>query len=598
MKTWIKNGIGALAIVAVAALTGAAVRTFHEPGQLDVINAQAMDMSAMRPPAGAALVSLESVKRGAVSDTVTYTGSVLAYNEQDVSARITGLVVALPVYPGDTVHAGQLVAQLDSAEVGAQTQQAERNAQAAQIGAQVAHLTHHVHHKAALDQANAQVTEAQQGVSDAQAEAAADDAAISDVQAGVQSAQANADYWKTEIAREKQLADAGAVSKQEYQNELAQSQAAYAALSQARAKVTEALATDKAAHVKIQTAQSQVSAANAGVRMAQADIIVAAGQSSQAEATALAAQSGVDQAAIVQGYTRITAPSNGVVTQRPIAPGTLVQPGTVLLKIAEIDKVRVQANVSVGDVGSLQVGSPVQIVMQDGGSPIDARVTSIFPSASPDTRTAVVEAVIDNPGHRILPGSFVSMKISKHEDGDQLMVPVSSIVAQDSQSYVWVAKGASTAAGPTYECVICHIHYTAAQAAKFHYRDPMEGGKLVPIKGTGAAPAAGPVTAHEVPVQVLGSDGEWAQVTSDALTADDKVVTQGIAGLSEGVRIASTAWGPDGPKSLPTAATADAGLAVYRCEKCGMTFSAADAKKYNYVDPMDGGKLVPVGPAS
>jgi multidrug efflux pump subunit AcrA (membrane-fusion protein) len=598
MKTWIKNSIGVLAVVVVAALTGVAVRTFHEPGQLDVINAQAMDMSAMRPPAGAALVSVDSVKRGAVSDTVTYTGSVLAYNEQDISARITGLVVALPVYPGDTVHSGQLVAQLDSAEVGAQTQQAERNAQAAQIGAEVAHLTHHVHHKAALEQANAQVTEAQQGVSDAQAEAAADDAAISEAQAGVLSAQASADYWKTEIAREKQLADAGAVSKQEYQNEVAQSQTAFAALIQARAKVTEALATDKAAHVKIETARSQVSAADAGVRMAQADIIVAAGQSSQAEASALAAQSGVDQASIVQGYTRITSPSNGVVTQRLIAPGTLAQPGTVLLKIAEIDRVRVQANVSVGDVSGLGVGSPVQIVLQDGGSTIDSHVTSIFPSANPETRTAVVEAMIDNPGHKILPGSFVAMKISKQGDGDQLMVPVSSIVSVDGQSYVWVATGASPARGVTYECVICHIHYTAAQAAKFHYRDPMEGGKLVPIKGTGTAPTTAAVTAHEAPVQVLGSDGVWAQVTSDTLTSADKVVTQGIAGLSEGVRIASTAWGPDGPKSLPTAAMADTGLSVYRCEKCGMSFSAADAKKYNYIDPMDGGKLVPAGPSS
>jgi len=32
----------------------------------------------------------------------------------------------------------------------------------------------------------------------------------------------------------------------------------------------------------------------------------------------------------------------------------------------------------------------------------------------------------------------------------------------------------------------------------------------------------------------------------------------------------------------------------YECTACHMRYSAADAKKYNYKDPMDGGKLVPV----
>jgi tRNA(Ile2) C34 agmatinyltransferase TiaS len=46
--------------------------------------------------------------------------------------------------------------------------------------------------------------------------------------------------------------------------------------------------------------------------------------------------------------------------------------------------------------------------------------------------------------------------------------------------------------------------------------------------------------------------------------------------------------------TLPTAATANIGKTIYRCEKCGMTYSAADAKRLGYIDPMDGGKLVPV----
>lgn len=601
MKTsLLKNLLALLAIIGVIVGTSWAVHRFHKPGQLDVISAQAMDMSQMRPPTGAAPVALASVRQGSLADTVTYTGTVAAYNEQDISPRITGRLVSLPVYPGDPVRAGQVVAQLDTAEVAAKADQAAQEARQSQLGARVAHLTHHLHHQAALEQASAQVQAAQQGVSDAQAQAQADQAAIADAEAGVQSAQANSDYWTTEIVREKQLADAGAVSRQEYQNEQAQAQAASAAVTQARAKVTQARATAQSAGAKIRVARRQVTAAQAGVRMAQADVAVAEGQAAQAEAGASAAQASARQAAVVQGYGRITAPTGGIVTARPVAPGTLVQPGTTILRIAEIDRVRVQAHVAVTDLSGIRPGTPVQVIPQgDGTHGFAARVTSVFPAASDQTRTTVVEAVVPNPGHRLLPGGFVTVRISKNTAVARLLVPASAVVSQGGQSYIWTAgNGMAASAGQVYECVICHIHYTAAQAAKFHYKDPMEGGKLVPLKGApSAAPTTG-LTAHRIAVQVGASDGTWTEVSSDALSLGTRVVTHGQAGLTEGARVVATAWGADGPKSLPTAAGANAGQTVYRCEKCGMTFSAEDAKKNNFIDPMDGGRLFPVKPVA
>lgn len=595
MNIWIKNSIGLLAIIFVIFITGVFVRRFHTPGQLDVISAQAMDMTQMRPPPGAAPVALGSVRQGSLANTVTYTGSILAFNEQDISPRITGRLVSLPVYPGDAVRAGQIIAQLDAAEVGAKAAQAIQEARQAEIGAQVAHLTHHLHHQAALDQATAQVETARQSVSDAQAEAQADEAAISDAQAGVQSAQAGADYWKTEITREKQLADAGAVSQQEYQNELSQAQASIATLAQMQAKVREARATAQAAQAKIQVARRQVEAAQAGVRMAEADIAVAQGQATQAEAGASAAQASAREAAVVRGYSQIKAPLNGIVTARPVSPGTLVQPGTVILKVAEIDRVRVQAHVAVSDIEGIHAGTPVQITLQgDGSHPIAARVTSAFPAASEETRTAIVEAVIPNPGHRLLPGGFVTMRLAENTVTDKLLVPASAIVSEGGAASLWKAIGAASATGQVYECVICHIHYTAAQAAKYHYKDPMEGGKLVPLKAAQTTQATG-LTAHQVTVQVGATDGTWTEVSSDALREGERVVTRGQAGLTEGAHVIATAWDVNGPKTPPSAAAAMGSQTVYCCEKCGMTFSEEDAKRHNFIDPMDGGRLLPVG---
>lgn len=549
MNKWINAVAGLTAVVLTLAGTGWAVRHYHTPGQIDLLSAQAMDMSAMRPPTGAAPVALASARRGALASTVTYTGTVAAYNEQALSSRITGTLVSLPVYPGDSVRAGQTVAQLDTSEVGPQAASAAASARQAQIGADVAVLTHRLHHQAALDQAQAELEAAEQGVPNARAEADADQSAIADAQAGVTGAQATADYWKTEIVRERQLADAGAVSRQEYQNELSQAQAAAAAAGAAQAKVREAKATAQAARDKIAVAQRQAGAARAGVRMARADMLVADGQTAQAQAGADAAKAAAGAAAAQAGYSRIAAPFSGLVTARPVAPGTLVQPGTTILKIAQINRVRVQANVAAEDLAGIHIGSPVQITVQGNSvRAFAAHITSVFPSANAETRTAVVEAVVPNPGDRLLPGAFVTMQIATETVKDRLLVPSSSVVSLGGGSAVWTAAGG---------------------------------------------------TAHQVSVRAGASDGAWTAVASGALSAGVPVVTHGQAGLTDGAAVVAAAWGAGGPQALPlAAAAAPAGKMVYRCEKCGMTYSAADAKKYNYKDPMDGGTLRPVAPTA
>lgn len=586
------NIITFLVIVVVACGTVLVVRRFHKPGQLDVVTAQAMDMSAMRPPTGAAPVALASVRRGSLDDTVTYTGSVLAYNEQDISPRVTGTVVSLPVYPGDHVRAGQVVAQLDTAEASAKTAQAVAQARQAEQSARVAQLNHGLRSQAALDQAATQVGAAEQAVVGTQAEAQAAQDAVADAQAGVQGAQASVGYWKTEIVREKQLAGAGAASRQEYQSELSQAQAADAALAQARSKVRQAKATVGAARAKAVQAQRQVTAARAGTRLAEADSLVAAGQADQEAAGATAAQAAAREAAVVQGYARITSPANGVVTERPVAPGTLVQPGTVLLRVAEISRVRVQAHVAAADLAGVGPGTPVVIIPQGGAArPINAKVTSVFPAASDQTRTAVVEAVVPNPGGRLLPGAFVTVRIAKPQASIGTLVPAGAVVSEGGYSYVWLASGGAQAPA-TFRCEKCHMTYSAADARKNRYLDPMDGGRLLPVTSE-SPPAAGGLTAHRVPVQAGASDGAWTEIAGDVPTGS-RVVTHGQAGLAEGATLVTTSWGAGGPQALPTASAASPDKTLYRCEKCGMTYSEADARRNSFIDPMDGGRLVPV----
>ncbi|MGQ9464035.1 MAG: hypothetical protein ACUVTP_13450, partial [Candidatus Fervidibacter sp.] len=66
------------------------VPKYRRPGQMTVIEAQAIDMTAMKPPEGILPVATEIVKPSPFEVSVTYTGTVVPLNEEVVVARVTG----------------------------------------------------------------------------------------------------------------------------------------------------------------------------------------------------------------------------------------------------------------------------------------------------------------------------------------------------------------------------------------------------------------------------------------------------------------------------------------------------------------------------
>jgi len=108
-----------------------------------------------------------------------------------------------------------------------------------------------------------------------------------------------------------------------------------------------------------------------------------------------------------------------------------------ILKVAQIDKVRLQANVGEKDLPSIKVGSPVTVTTT-GGEPFTARVTSVFPFVDQGPRTAIVEALRDNSGRRLLPGQYVTMRFVTVERPEALTVPRSAVVRLGGKAAVWV----------------------------------------------------------------------------------------------------------------------------------------------------------------
>jgi RND family efflux transporter MFP subunit len=127
----------------------------------------------------------------------------------------------------------------------------------------------------------------------------------------------------------------------------------------------------------------------------------------------------------------------------------------VILRVAQTDPVRLQANVAEIDLARIKAGNRL-LARDPSGSrpPLVARVTSIAPTVDPATRTGIVEAVVPNADGRFLPGQFINVDISIGRGEDALRVPLSAVhtrtlpgegvLAEGARRYVWLAEGAGT----------------------------------------------------------------------------------------------------------------------------------------------------------
>lgn len=145
-------------------------------------------------------------------------------------------------------------------------------------------------------------------------------------------------------------------------------------------------------------------------RVAQEKRIAAEAQLNQAEAA-------YDEACVARDELTLTAPSDGVVTNRLHEPGVVIAAGSPVLTLIDLDKLHLKVYVPENLIGQLHLGLPAKIYSDAfPDEPYDATVSYISSRAeftpkevqTPDERVklvyAVKLAVNDNTDHRLTPG--------------------------------------------------------------------------------------------------------------------------------------------------------------------------------------------------
>ncbi|MDX1997314.1 MAG: efflux RND transporter periplasmic adaptor subunit [Thermoanaerobaculia bacterium] len=177
-----------------------------------------------------------------------------------------------------------------------------------------------------------------------------------------------------------------------------------AELAEARARVSEGEAELKMAELDLERA-TRLFAAEVGTREAldraqtRRDAVFARGENAHAAVRRLEAQ---------RAKARVFAPISGVVLVRNVQPGEHVEAGEALVTVADLTRVRIEAEVDEFDAGRVRLGAPVRIEAEGYGATswkgtveeipdvvVGRRQKPLDPGKPSDTRVLLVKIAFD-----------------------------------------------------------------------------------------------------------------------------------------------------------------------------------------------------------
>ena len=272
-----------------------------------------------------------------------------------VSSRVPGTVVAVHVEDNQPVKAGDLLVELDPADL--QVALAQAKAAVALAQAQLEAEQPGVPILQTSNRALVQSSEDEVGSAQADLEGARKD---------LDQAVAHEKFARQQLERGKMLVASNTIPQAELDQRISAEDAAAAAVAAARQKVDQRRARLQMAQTHFQEARvnapRQLSARQAGLTVRQANLELAQAQLKQAELNV--------------SYGRVTAPVAGIAGKRSVNVGDRVQPGQELLSITQTQDLWVTANFRETQIERMRAGQKAEVHVDALSRDYDATVES------------------------------------------------------------------------------------------------------------------------------------------------------------------------------------------------------------------------------
>lgn len=317
-----------------------------------------------------------------------------------LAARVGGQVQAVEVPDNSEVKKGQLILVLDDSDFKARVAQAQANlataeaqAAAADAQAKVVEATA----KGGFSSAKAAVSGSTVGVSAAQAQ-------IASAKAALLRAKADAKKAQNDLRRAQQLRAVKAIPQERLDDARIAHQAAEAQLAEAQAGLVAANEAKSAAESRVREAQGRLNQSapiDARIAGAEAKAKLAHAKVKSAQASLILAQNQL-------AYTKVYAPTNGVVSKLSTYVGQLIQPGQAIAELVP-DRTYVVANFKETQISRMHPGERVKIQIDAyPGADFEGKVASLssgtgasFSLLPPDNATGNFVKVVQRVPVRI-----------------------------------------------------------------------------------------------------------------------------------------------------------------------------------------------------
>lgn len=155
-----------------------------------------------------------------------------------------------------------------------------------------------------------------------------------------------------------------------------------------------------------------------------------------------ASEANVERLVAEEGFKRLVAPFDGIVTARQTDIGALIDAGgaggAALFVVSAINKLRVYVSVPQNDVPSVPPGTRATIsVPEHPGKLFSGTVETSAQSVNPTSGTTLMEIIVDNRDGQMMPGDYASIHLQVAPVGNVLSVPASALIF--NARGLWVA---------------------------------------------------------------------------------------------------------------------------------------------------------------
>jgi len=159
----------------------------------------------------------------------------------------------------------------------------------------------------------------------------------------------------------------------------------------------------------------------------------------------LRAQAQLEQSQARLSKTELRAPFAGQIGLRQVSLGAVVQPGQDIVRLDDIDTLKLEFRVSESQLRHIQLGQ--KVALQVDAYPdqqFSGQVYAIEPGVDEKSRSLLLRARVPNPGAKLRPGLFARVTLQLGTTGESIVVPEQAIVPKGDQAFVYrVVNGAA-----------------------------------------------------------------------------------------------------------------------------------------------------------